>query len=134
MRSSPVNPPSWPRPKGYSNGIIVDMPGRNLYLAGQVAWDAEQKIVGEGDFGAQFRQVLENIRDILHQAGGVPSHLVRLTIFVKSKAQYEESIEEVGSAYRDVIGKHYPAMTLVEVSDLLEPGALLEIEATAALP
>lgn len=129
-----IHPSDWKPASGFSNGVLVSGPTRTLYLAGQVAWDANQQIVGEADFAVQFRQALENIVAIVREAGGQPQHLVRLTIFVASKDAYLASLREVGAAYREVIGRHYPAMSLIEISALLEPGALLEIEATAALP
>lgn len=129
-----IHPDGWKAASGYSNGVLVSGPARTLYLAGQVAWDADQNIVGPGDFAAQFRQCLENIVAIVREAGGEPEHLVRLTMFVADKDAYVASLKEVGAAYRDVIGRHYPAMSLIQIAALLEPGALVEIEATACIP
>jgi len=134
MQIDTIHPSDWKPASGYANGMLVTGDHRPLYLAGQVAWDADQNIVGDGDFVAQFRQVLSNIRAILEEAGGRPEHLVRLTIFVLDKDDYMGRLREVGAAYRDVLGRHFPAMSLVQVAALLEPGALLEIEATACLP
>ena len=134
MRTHPVHPEDWPRPRGYANAIIVDSAPRLLFLAGQIAWDGENRIVGDGDLAAQFGQALANVVRLVREAGGVPEHVVRLTIFVKDKREYLARREAIGAAYRAVMGKHYPAMSLVQVADLLEDGALVEIEATAALP
>jgi len=134
MQIDSIHPPDWKPASGYANGMLVTGDHRTLYLAGQVAWDADQAIVGDGDFVTQFRQVLTNIRAILEEAGGGPEHLVRLTIFVLDKDDYMGKLRDVGAAYRDVLGRHFPAMSLVQVAALLEEGALLEIEATACLP
>ena len=134
MKIETIHPEGWARASGYSNGILVSGAGRQLFLAGQVAWDAQQKIVGEGDFARQFEQILRNILAILEAAGGAPEQLVRLTIFVLDKQQYLDALQEVGRIYREQMGRHYPAMSLVQVAALLEEGALLEIEATAVLP
>ncbi|HKX46064.1 MAG TPA: RidA family protein, partial [Planctomycetota bacterium] len=104
------------------------------FVAGQIAWDAEQALVGRGDFVAQFRQALANVAAVVAAAGGRPEHVVRLTIYVTDKREYLGHLREVGEAYRAVLGKHFPAMALVQVADLLEDGALVEVEATAALP
>jgi len=134
MQIDSIHPSSWKPASGYSNGMLVTGAARTLYLAGQVAWDADQNIVGRGDFVTQIRQVLANIAAILEEAGGKPEHLVRLTIFVLDKDDYMGSLRDIGAAYREVLGRHFPAMSLVQVAALLEDGALLEIEATAALP
>lgn len=129
-----INPDSWKTASGYNNGVLVTGGGPTLFMAGQVAWDADQQIVGEGNFPAQFRQCLQNIVDILDAAGGAPEHIVRMTMFVSDKDAYEADLPGVGAAYRDLIGRHYPAMSLVQVAALLEKGAMVEIEATAVLP
>ena len=134
MRIEPIQPDGWAPAKGYANGMLVEGHARLLFVAGQIAWDAEQRLVGAGDFAAQFRQALANVVAVVRAAGGEPQHLVRLTMYVVDKRAYESALKEVGAAYRDVVGKHYPAMALVQVADLLEPGALVEIEGTAALP
>ena len=134
MRIEPIQPDGWAPAKGYSNGMLVEGHARLLFVAGQIAWDAEQRLVGDGDFAAQFRQALANVVAVVRAAGGEPQHIVRLTMYVVDKRAYEAALKDVGAAYRDVVGKHYPAMALVQVADLLEPGALVEIEGTAALP
>jgi enamine deaminase RidA (YjgF/YER057c/UK114 family) len=130
---APVEPPGWPRPKGYSNGMVAPAGARLLAIAGQVAWDAHQKIVSD-DFAAQFEQALANVCRVVETAGGCPEHLIRLVFFVTDKAEYERRTAEIGERYRKLLGRHFPACTLVEVKGLLEPGARIEIEATAALP
>jgi enamine deaminase RidA (YjgF/YER057c/UK114 family) len=107
--------------------------GRMLFVAGQIGWDAESRIVSD-DFAAQFAQALDNVLDVVREAGGAPEHIGRFTIFVTDKKTYLAAAKAVGVAYRERMGKHYPAMSLVEVADLLEEGALVEIEATAVLP
>ena len=134
MRVDAVHPQGWKPARGYSNGILVEGEVRLLFVAGQVAWDADQRLVGAGDFAAQFRQALANVIAVVKEAGGWPDHVVRLTIYVVDKQAYVAAQKEIGEAYRDLMGKHYPAMALVQVADLLEDGALVEIEATAALP
>ena len=133
MKIEGIQPQGWDRPSGYSNGMLVTGAGRLLFLAGQVAWDGQRQLVGGADFAAQFRQALANVVEILKAAGGEPQHLVRLTIFVTDKYAYMAQLREIGVAWRDLVGEHYPAISLVQVVDLLEEGALLEIEATAVL-
>ena len=133
MRSEVLLPEGWDAPKGYANGIVVDGAQRLVFVAGQVAWDAHEQLVGAGDFVAQFHQALSNVADVLSCAGARPEHLVRLTIYVTDKQAYLANLREIGAAYRSVCGKHYPAMALVQVAELLEEGAMIEIEATAAL-
>lgn len=127
-----VNPDSLAPPRGYSNGMVLGG-GRMLFVAGQIGWDAESRIVSD-DFAAQFAQALDNVLDVVREAGGAPEHIGRFTIFVTDKKTYLAAAKAVGVAYRERMGKHYPAMSLVEVADLLEEGALVEIEATAVLP
>ena len=107
--------------------------GRLLAVAGQVAWDAEQRIVSES-FVEQFGQALSNVVAVVRAAGGTPEHVARLTIYVVDRNEYLADLSAVGGAYRAVMGKHFPAMALVEVAGLVEPGAKVEIEATAVLP
>ena len=128
-----IEPEGWASPRGYANGIRVRHAGELLFTAGQIAWDADQKIVGPGDFVAQFRQALGNVVAVVRAAGGQPSNVARLTIYVTDKQCYLDSLREIGSIYREAFGKHYPAMALVQVADLLDAGAMIEIEATAAL-
>lgn len=128
-----VNPEELGAPKGYSNGILAAPGSRLLFVAGQVAWDSEHRIVSD-DFATQFDRALENVLTVVRAAGGLPEHVVRMTLYVREKTSYVESLKAVGEAWRRRMGHEYPAMTLVEVADLLEEGALVEIEATAALP
>lgn len=131
-RLETVLPPGWPRPKGYSNGILAPAGARLLFIAGQVGWDEEEALVDEG-FVAQFEQALSNVVAVVSAAGGAREELVRLTLYVTDRREYLENLEAVGEAYRRVMGRHYPAMALLEVDALLEPGARVEIEGTAAL-
>lgn len=126
-----LHPPDWLPPKGYANGILAD--GPVLFVAGQIGWDAAQRLVSD-DFAEQTRQALENIAAVLREGGARPEHVARMTWYVTDKQAYLAAQRAIGAAYRAVFGDHYPAMTLVEVADLLEPGALVEIEATAVLP
>jgi enamine deaminase RidA (YjgF/YER057c/UK114 family) len=128
----PVSVPGQAQPSGYSDGMLVSGAAELLFVAGQIGWDASRKIVSQ-DFVAQFRQALENVLAVVRAAGGSAGSLVRLTIFVTDKLEYARRRGEVGEAYRAVAGKHFPAMSLVQVAALLEPGAKVEIEATAAI-
>lgn len=125
----PVEPEGWPRPRGYSNGYAV---GNVLFVAGQIGWDAQGRLV-EG-FLAQFELALRNVRAVVDAAGVPPDRIGRVTIYVTDKRAYLERAREIGRIWREVLGKHFPAMSLVQVADLLEDGALVEIEATAVLP
>lgn len=131
MNQKILLPEGWPRPSGYSNGIATT--GTQIFVAGQIGWDANKKLA-PGDFIAQSRQALLNIVAVLQEGGAKPSHIVRLTWYVVSAPQYREAAAELGAVYRDVIGRHYPAMTAVQVVALMEPDALVEIEATAVIP
>jgi enamine deaminase RidA (YjgF/YER057c/UK114 family) len=133
MRIESIEPAGWARPKGYSNGVVVSGHARLLFVAGQIGWDVEQKLV-PGGFAAQFAQALQNVVAVVAAAGGWPEHIVRMTVYVTDKKLYLAETKAIGAAWKATIGKHYPAMALVEVADLLEAGALVEIEATAALP
>jgi enamine deaminase RidA (YjgF/YER057c/UK114 family) len=126
-----LQPPGWTAPKGYANGVSAR--GRQVYLAGQIGWNAAQQLVSQR-LCEQVRQALENIVVLLAQAGGRPEHLVRLTWFVTSRDEYRAELKQIGAAYRDVIGRHYPAMSVVQVVALVESGAKVEIEATAVIP
>ena len=126
-----LQPKGWPRPRGYANGIVAT--GRIISVAGQIGWDAGGSLVGT-DLVSQARQALENIVAVLAEDGAGPQHLVRLTWYVTSRDAYIAAAEPLGVAYREVIGKHYPAMSAMEVSALMESGALVEIEATAVVP
>lgn len=126
-----LNPKHWKRPSGYSNAVVAR--GRTVYVAGQVGWNAEE-VFETHEFHGQVRQALANIREALAAAGARPEHLVRLTWFVTDKRRYLAELAEVGAAYRDEIGRVFPAMSLIPVPELLEEGALVEIEATAVVP
>jgi len=126
-----LHPKHWRPAKGYANGVVAE--GRQVFLAGQVGWNARQEIVGD-DFVAQVEQALRNVVEILAEADARPEHLVRLTWYITDKQEYLARSSEVGQAYRRVIGRHFPAMTLVQVAELVEQGAKVEIEATAVVP
>jgi enamine deaminase RidA (YjgF/YER057c/UK114 family) len=127
-----IDPVALGRPRGYSNGLLAPAGGRVLFVAGQVGWNERQQLVGEG-FAAQFEQALSNVLAVVREAGGAPSDLGRLTLYVVDKREYQATLAEVGAAYRRLMGNHFPAMALLEVSGLLEPGARVEIEGTAVL-
>lgn len=133
MKIEAIEPAGWPRPKGYSDGVLVTGASKMLCVAGQVAWDERHRLVGAGDFTAQFAQALRNVVAVVRAAGGAPDQIVKMTVYVVDKRQYSAKTSEVGAAWREILGKHFPAMALVQVADLLEEGALVEIEATAAL-
>lgn len=124
-----LNPPHWKSPKGYSNGISAS--GRLVFTGGVVGWDEEERF--PSDFIAQVRQALANIVTILEQGGARPEHLVRLTWYITDKQEYLSRLSEMGEVYRATIGRHFPAMTMVEVAALIEDEAMLEIEATAVV-
>ena len=126
-----LQPPGWPRPKGYSNGVVAR--GRQVYVAGMIGWDAEGRFAGD-DFASQARLALQNIVDVLKEAGGKPEHIVRMTWYVLDKREYLAAGREVGQAFREIIGSYNAAMSAVEVSALMEDGAKIEIEATAVVP
>jgi enamine deaminase RidA (YjgF/YER057c/UK114 family) len=126
-----LQPPGWARPKGFSNGIAAR--GKLVFIAGQIGWTGEGKWEAR-DFAGQFRQALANILAVLAEAGGKPQHLVRLTWYVLDKREYMSALKAVGEAYRELMGRHYPTMAVVQVSGLVEDEARLEIEATAVVP
>lgn len=126
-----LQPPGWVRPKGYSNGIAAR--GRTVFVAGMVGWNAQERFETDA-FVGQAAQALRNIVAVMAEAGAKPEHLARLTWFVIDKRDYLASGKELGAAYRDIIGRHYPVMSVVEVKGLIEDGAKLEIEATAVVP
>jgi enamine deaminase RidA (YjgF/YER057c/UK114 family) len=126
-----LQPPGWARGKGFSNGIAAR--GRLVFIAGQVGRTGEGKWEAR-DFADQFRQALKNVLDVLKEAKGKPEHIVRLTWYVLDKKEYLGSLKEVGAAYRELMGRHYPTMAVVQVSGLVEDEARLEIEATAVVP
>ena len=126
-----LQPAEWPRPRGYSNGIAAS--GRQIFVAGQVGWDAQCRFNSER-LADQVRQALENICTVLEQAGAGPEHIVRLTWYLTSRDEYYAQLADVGAAYRAVMGKNYPAMSVVQVAALMEARAKVEIEATAVVP
>jgi Putative translation initiation inhibitor, yjgF family len=126
-----LHPDNWVASKGYTNGIAAE--GRQVFVAGQVGWNAYAEFESD-DFVAQVEQALSNVMQILVKAGGKPNHLVRLNWYLTDKAEYVARQKEVGEVYRRVIGRHFPAMTLLIVTGLLEAGAKVEIEATAVIP
>jgi enamine deaminase RidA (YjgF/YER057c/UK114 family) len=135
MSTNPIHralhPAGWKPAKGYANGVVAK--GRTVFLGGQIGWTGEQVFETE-DFIGQVRQALANIVDILRETGGRPEHIVRMTWFVTDKAEYLARLDELGQAYRAVMGKHFPAMSVVQVVALMEDAAKVEIEATAVLP
>ena len=125
-----LNPPHWKEPKGYSNGILAQ--GKQIFVGGQIGWNKDQ-VFESTDFVGQCEQALFNIVEVLAQANAKPEHLVRLTWYVVDKAVYLQQQQALGQVYRKVIGRHFPAMTMVQVADLIEDQALVEIEATAVI-
>jgi enamine deaminase RidA (YjgF/YER057c/UK114 family) len=126
-----VQPKGWPRPKGYSNGVVSQ--GKTIYVAGQVGWNVKE-VFESDDFVAQAEMALSNIVAVLTEAGARTEHLVRMTWYVTNKSEYLDRLPEIGAVYKRVIGAAYPAMSLVQVAGLVEVGAKLEIEATAVVP
>jgi enamine deaminase RidA (YjgF/YER057c/UK114 family) len=125
-----LQPSGWPMPKGYANGVAAD--GRIVVTGGVIGWDTQGRL--PGSFVAQARQTLSNVAAILAEGGARPEHLVRLTWYVVDMDEYLASLKELGKVYREILGSHYPAMALVQVVRLVEPGARVEIEATAVVP
>ena len=126
-----LQPPGWARPRGYSNGIAAR--GRLVFVAGQIGWDDQCRFQTD-DLAGQVRQALENVVAVLAQAGGRPEHIVRMTWYMTDKREYLLASRAIGEAYRSIIGSHYPVMTAVQVSALIEDRAKVEIEATAVIP
>ncbi len=126
-----VQPDGWKRPRGYSNAVAAR--GEQIFIAGQIGWNEREEIVS-ADFAEQTAQALRNIVAVLHAAGAGTEHLVRMTWYVTDKSEYTAAAKRIGAAYRAIIGSVYPAMTLVQVTALLEDGAKVEIEATAVVP
>ncbi|WP_075791131.1 RidA family protein [Massilia putida] len=126
-----LQPPGWPRPRGYANGIAAR--GRFVFVSGMIGWDAEGRFPSD-DFAAQARQALSNAVAVLREAGARPEHIVRMTWYVVDKREYLAASGALGAAYREIIGAHYPAMTAVAVSALIEDRARVEIEVTAVVP
>ena len=129
---TPVNPATLSKPAGYSHGWEAQG-GKTLYLAGQVALDGAGAVVGKGDLVAQFRQVAENLKALVTARGGTLNDMVKLTIYVLSKADYKARAREIGAVYREYFGRHYPAMTLVQVAGLYDDDCLIEIEGVAVM-
>jgi enamine deaminase RidA (YjgF/YER057c/UK114 family) len=126
-----LHPKGWKQPKGFANGIVAE--GRTVFLAGQIGWNAEQKFESE-DFVGQARQALANIVALVEEAGGKAEHVTRMTWYVIDRQEYLASLSDLGKAYQAVMGRHFPAMTVVQVVALVEDAAKVEIEATAVLP
>jgi enamine deaminase RidA (YjgF/YER057c/UK114 family) len=127
-----INPESLGAPRGYSNGVLADAGGRLLFVAGQVGWDETQTITSD-NFAEQFDRALANVIAVVTEAGGAPDQIARLVIYVTSKQEYVDGLKQTGASYRARMGKHYPAMVLVEVKSLLDDKAKVEIEAVAVL-
>jgi enamine deaminase RidA (YjgF/YER057c/UK114 family) len=132
MKKQLVNPANFPKPRGYTNGVVVG-PGRTLHVAGQVAFDKEARIVSP-DFATQFLAALDNVIEVVRAAGGGSENLVKLLAFVTDLDKYRDAQKAIGEGWRARMGTYWPAMSLVKVAGLLEPGALVEIEGTAVLP
>ena len=128
----PVSPRGWPRPRGYANGMLVPAGRDLLFVAGMVGWDEKETIV-EGGLAAQFEQALRNVVAVVAEAGGRSEDVVRMLVFVTDKRDYIAKRREIGDAWKRVMGRHFPAMALVEVAGLVEDGAQVEIEAVAAI-
>jgi len=126
-----LQPPGWGAPRGYAHGIAAR--GRLVFVSGQVGWNAAQELSSD-DFVAQATQALRNVAAVLQEGGATPAHVVRMTWYVTDRREYLASLPALGKAYREIMGRHYPAMTAVEVSALVEEGARVEIEATAVVP
>jgi len=126
-----LQPPGWPPPRGYSNGIAAQ--GRMVFVSGMVGWDSEGRFQTD-DFIAQTRQALQNVVSVLAEASAEPHHIVRMTWYVVDKKEYLKALKEIGTTYREIMGSHYPAMTAVEVSAFIEDRARVEIEVTAVVP
>ena len=126
-----LHPAHWPRPKGYSNGVVAN--GRTIFVSGMIGWDAQGKMVSR-DFVGQVRQILLNIVEVLSEANAKPENVVRMNWYVLDKKEYVDSYRQLGIVYREIFGGHYPAMTAIEVSSLIEDAARVEIEVTAVIP
>ncbi|MGK5067153.1 RidA family protein [Janthinobacterium sp. RT4P48] len=126
-----LQPAGWARPRGYANGVAAS--GRTVYVSGMIGWDAQGEFHTD-DFAGQVRQALLNIVAVLAEAGALPEHIVRMTWYVLDKKEYVAAYPQIGLAYKEIIGKHYPSMTAVQVAGLIEDRARVEIEVTAVLP
>lgn len=130
-----LQPPGWTPPRGYANGVMAELQvgSRLLFVGGQIGWNGQCEFETD-DFAEQVAQTLRNIVAVLEQGGAGPEHIVRMTWYVKDKAEYVAAYREIGAHYRTIIGRHFPAMTAVQVADLVEPRAKVEIEVTAVVP
>ncbi len=130
-----LQPPDWAAPRGYANGIMTEMQvgSRLIFVGGQIGWNGQCEFETD-DFSAQVAQTLRNVVAVLAAGGAGPEHITRMTWYVKDKAEYVDSYRAIGAHYREIIGRHFPAMTAVEVADLVEPRAKVEIEVTAVVP
>lgn len=126
-----IQPPGWAPARGYANGIAAR--GTQVYVGGQIGWNAQQEFETD-DFIEQVHQALANVADVLREAGAGPEHMVRMTWYIIDRVEYNERLRELGAAYRDVMGKNFPAMTCVQVAALVEARAKVEIEVTAVIP
>lgn len=126
-----LQPAGWKRPRGYANGVAAE--GKLIFVSGQVGWDENERFKS-GDFVDQVRQALKNTVSVLAEARARPEHITRMTWYITDRREYLEALREVGRVYREVIGAHYPAMTMVQVAALIEAGAKVEIETTAVIP
>ncbi len=131
MAHKVITPSHFPKPRGYSNGILAE--GRSLLISGQIAWDKDARIVSP-DFATQFLQALDNVIAVVREAGGATEHIAKLLVFVTDLDAYRAATRAIGEGWRARMGSYYPAMSLVKVAGLLEPGALVEIEGVAVLP
>ena len=131
MTHQTLLPPGWPRPSGYANGMAAQ--GRLVVTGGLIGWDAAGQIVSN-TFAGQLRQLLENTLAVLHEADAGPEHVVRMTWYIVDRAEYQRDLAEIGRVYREVMGRHFPAMAVVQVAGLMEAGAKVEIETTAVVP
>lgn len=131
MSLKTLQPPGWPRPRGYANGIVAR--GTSVFVSGMIGWD-ENGVFQSDDFAAQTRQALLNVVAVLNEAQARPEHIVRMTWYVVDKHEYIAAYAAIGQAYRDIIGAHYPAMSAVQVAALIEDRARVEIEVTAVIP
>lgn len=127
-----LQPEGWPRPAGYSNGVLAQ--GRQVFIAGQVGWNPHSGKFESAHLTDQVAQALRNVLAVLAAANGRPEHIARMTWYLTSRTEYIAHLKEIGAAYREIMGKHFPAMTAVEVSALVEAQAKVEIEATAVIP
>lgn len=125
-----LQPAGWPKPKGYANGMVAQ--GRQVFVAGQIGWDEQQQF--PNTLAEQVRQTLKNIVAVLREADARPEHIVRLTWYVTSRDEYHAELQQIGAAYRDIMGRHFPTMAVVQVVALMEAQAKVEIEATAVIP